>query len=119
MTCMTGRQAWAALQHNGGLYMAILNWMLPDLDGYRIAQRLYEQQDPVIAVLMIPRAVLPEAWTGLNLRAHFVLTKPLMRAEIDHLIGSTVAHVFDRHAAGNGACGEPANAPLGREVLDR
>lgn len=87
---MDGRTAWASIQQHPCLKWVVLNWMLPELDGYRIARRLQEQTQFLHIAVMIGKALLPEVYAKLDLHCHYVLVKPFERPDFDRQIDAMV-----------------------------
>lgn len=94
--CSTGREALAEAERNSEIVMAVLNWMLPDLDGHRIAKRIRMRRPSVVTVLMVGQRVLSEAWCAMGLRANYVLTKPLPGAGTQLQVDGLVRLAFGR-----------------------
>jgi len=44
-TCSDGDQAWHALQQEGAPRIAILDWMMPDLDGVEVCRKVRAMPD--------------------------------------------------------------------------
>ncbi|MCK4601305.1 MAG: response regulator [Phycisphaerae bacterium] len=43
-TC-NGQQAWEAIQREGTIEIAILDWVMPEMDGYEICHRIKQDSD--------------------------------------------------------------------------
>jgi DNA-binding response OmpR family regulator len=98
--------------------LAVLNWMMPGMDGHRICRRLYEQKSTVVPVLMIGRSFLNEAWSTLDLRAQYVVSKPFSQAEINEQICGLIRAALPLRAGRGGwsalsACRREASIPMG------
>lgn len=100
VSCTDGSKAWAAIEERPGLFMAVMNWMLPGLDGHEICRRLHERKSPVTPVLMVGRDFLQEAWSRLDLRGAYVLAKPFSEAEIDQQVARLIRLASSRNAGG-------------------
>jgi len=98
ISCTDGRKAWRAIQERPRIFLAVLNWMLPGIDGHIICRRLHEQRSTVVSVLMIGRRFEHEARTRLHPRAQHVLTKPFPEAGIDQQIDRIIRLASLRHA---------------------
>jgi two-component system OmpR family response regulator len=84
--CLSGAEAWAAIEEHPRLSIAVLNWMLPDLDGLWIARRMRQQGSPALIAMMIGRWCLSEAGARLDLQADYILPKPFPADGIDHQV---------------------------------
>lgn len=102
--CRDGADAWAALEGNPRVSVAILNWMLPRLDGYQIARQLREQGREVTIVLMVGRVFLQEAWGQYRVYAQHFLAKPLDPAETAALIQRVVSNAVQTPTGGKLTC---------------
>jgi CheY-like chemotaxis protein len=79
-----GDEAWAALQHPEAPSVAILDWMMPGLDGVEICRRLRRQESPTPPYLILltantQRAALVE---GLEAGADDYMGKPFDHDEL-------------------------------------
>src|SRR5712692_8878504 len=54
ITACDGIQAWALLQQAGAPKLAILDWMMPGMDGVQVCQRVRQRgQEPYVYILML------------------------------------------------------------------
>jgi len=97
VSCTDGREAWMAIQQRPNVVLAVLNWMMPGMDGHMICRRLHERQSTVVPVLMIGRSFLHEAWTRLYLRTQYVLAKPFSETEINRQVCALIRLAIPRH----------------------
>jgi phosphoserine phosphatase RsbU/P len=83
-TATDGQQAWQVLQGPDAPGLAILDWMMPGLDGVEICRRLRARPtlDPVYLILLTARHSSEELVTGLNAGADDYITKPFDRDEL-------------------------------------
>jgi sigma-B regulation protein RsbU (phosphoserine phosphatase) len=79
-----GAQAWAQLQIKDAPRLAILDWMMPELDGVEICRRLREipTATPPYLILLTAKSSKEDVVTGLDAGANDYLTKPFDRAEL-------------------------------------
>jgi DNA-binding response OmpR family regulator len=96
--CHDGGQAWQALQDHPGISVAVMNWMLPGLDGYLICRRLHELRSSVVPVLMVGQNFLREIRMRLRVQPRFVLAKPFPVTGIDPHVGQIVRAAFLRRS---------------------
>lgn len=80
---LDGLEAWVYLEHQWTDYtVAIIDWMLPQLSGLELCQRLRSHQNP-LPVLMLTALGEPEnRVTGLDAGADDYLVKPFVMEEL-------------------------------------
>jgi DNA-binding response OmpR family regulator len=73
-----GAEAWAALQAAGAPPLAIVDWMMPGLDGVEICRRLrrVETATPTYVILLTSRDAASDVVEGLRAGADDYVTKP-------------------------------------------
>ena len=73
-----GEQAWSALQHPTAPALAILDWMMPGLDGVEICRRLRRTNTPTptYVILLTSRDAAADIVEGLRAGADDYVTKP-------------------------------------------
>ncbi len=94
VACANGHQAWEALQRPESPLLAILDWMMPGMDGVEICQKV--RAVPEIAgkyiILLTTRSSKQDVVEGLGAGADDYITKPFhaqeMRARVH--VGSRV-----------------------------
>jgi DNA-binding response OmpR family regulator len=94
-----GTKAWQGIQASPDVSLAVVNWMLPGLDGHRICQWLAQQRPDVTTVLLVSRRFLLEAWAKLRVRADYVLAKPLPQVGLDEQVRGLVAAAYGPRVA--------------------
>jgi diguanylate cyclase (GGDEF)-like protein len=79
-----GDEAWKILQAPGGPHLAILDWMMPGMDGIEICRRLRQQQDRIyVYILILTVKDRPEDLVeGMESGADDYLAKPFDPAEL-------------------------------------
>ena len=87
--CHDGQQAWEALQAPAHPSLAILDWMMPQLDGIDVCRRA--RQVPQLAalyiILLTTRDAEEDIVAGLDAGANDYITKPFRRRELAARIG--------------------------------
>jgi len=84
MVADDGAQAWTALQRADAPSLAILDWMMPGLDGVEICRRVREipTSTPPYIILLTAKSERGDVVAGLDAGANDYLTKPFDRAEL-------------------------------------
>jgi DNA-binding response OmpR family regulator len=79
-----GDAAWEALQSEGAPRLAILDWMMPGLDGAEICRRVRAAgaSPPPYLILLTARGSQTDVVAGLNAGADDYVTKPFDRDEL-------------------------------------
>src|SRR5687768_7092040 len=79
-----GAQAWTTLQRADAPSLAILDWMMPELDGVEICRRVRETptSTPPYIILLTAKSERGDVVAGLDAGANDYLTKPFDRAEL-------------------------------------
>lgn len=79
-----GTEAWRVLQAGDAPTLAILDWMMPGLDGLEVCRRARDRVDapPLYIILLTARANRPDAIEGLGAGADDYVTKPFDAAEL-------------------------------------
>ncbi len=95
-----GAEAWAALQRDDAPSIAILDWMMPELDGVEICRRvraLPTTTTPPYLILLTAKSGKEDVVIGLDAGANDYLTKPFDRAELRARV-QVGAHVLELQA---------------------
>jgi phosphoserine phosphatase RsbU/P len=84
-----GREAWEALQREDAPPLAILDWMMPGMDGVQICRKVRESAAPVptYLILVTTRERKEDIVAGLDAGANDYVTKPFDRAELLARVG--------------------------------
>ena len=79
-----GTEAWALLQVADAPRLAILDWMMPEIDGVEICRRLRRIPNaaPPYLILLTAKSSKEDIVTGLDAGANDYLTKPFHHAEL-------------------------------------
>ena len=79
-----GAEAWALLEREDAPRMAILDWMMPEIDGIELCRRLRSipSATPPYLILLTAKSTKEDVVIGLDAGANDYLTKPFDRAEL-------------------------------------
>ena len=79
-----GAEAWTALQRDDAPQLAILDWMMPKLDGVEICRRVREipTSTPPYLILLTAKTERGDVVAGLDAGANDYLKKPFDRGEL-------------------------------------
>jgi len=79
-----GETAWQVLQADDPPRLLLLDWMMPELDGLALCQRIREKesQDPPFIVLLTARDDTSDIVRGLDAGANEYISKPIGNAEL-------------------------------------
>jgi DNA-binding response OmpR family regulator len=92
VVCVDGTEAWSALQGEDAPPIAVLDWMMPGMDGPDICRGIREStraQQPYL-MLLTGRTRMADVVTGLKAGADDYLTKPVDRDELEARLGVAV-----------------------------
>jgi two-component system cell cycle sensor histidine kinase/response regulator CckA len=83
VTC-GGTEAWAALQQPDAPQLAILDWMMPDMDGLEVCRRVREAPatKSIYIILLTAKGEVNDLVAGLTAGANDYVTKPFRREEL-------------------------------------
>jgi phosphoserine phosphatase RsbU/P len=79
-----GAEAWAVLQPEDAPRLAILDWMMPDMDGLELCRRARERPGPrpTYIILLTARERKEDVIAGLQAGANDYVTKPFDQEEL-------------------------------------
>ena len=78
-----GNQAWSYLQHGWADYtVAIFDWLVPNLSGLELCQRLRQQKNPLPVLMLTALGDAQSRVTGLDAGADDYLVKPFVMEEL-------------------------------------
>jgi two-component system cell cycle response regulator len=84
IVCSDGREAWEVLRQEGAPRFAILDWMMPQMDGVEVCRQVRQQQreDYVYIILLTAKAQKEDLVAGMDAGADDYITKPFNRQEL-------------------------------------
>ncbi|WP_089941911.1 GGDEF domain-containing response regulator [Candidatus Entotheonella palauensis] len=84
MSCPDGESAWAMLQQPGAPSLAILDWMMPGMDGLQVCREVRQMMtEPYTYMLLLPaKSQKADIIAGLEAGADDYLTKPFDASEL-------------------------------------
>jgi phosphoserine phosphatase RsbU/P len=79
-----GLEAWRAFQSPNSPALAILDWMMPGMDGIELCQRIRQTPNrlPPYLIILTARSGRENVVSGLNAGADDYITKPFSRMEL-------------------------------------
>ena len=82
--CCDGQEAWNALQNPDRPELAILDWMMPGIDGVELCRRIHELPKTTAAYIIIltARGRAEDIFEGVGAGADDYITKPFDREEL-------------------------------------
>ncbi len=95
----TGEQALQKLQMNPGIGVAILDVMLPDMDGFEVCRRIRATNKTMGVIMLTARTQEMDKVTGLMTGADDYVTKPFSPAELTARIDALYRRVGDMDVA--------------------
>lgn len=78
----TGEEALARLKENPGIKVALLDVMLPDIDGFEVCRRIRGSNNKIGIIMLTARTQEMDKVTGLMTGADDYVTKPFSPAEL-------------------------------------
>jgi len=78
----TGEEALAQLKSNPGIKVALLDVMLPDIDGFEVCRRIRVNDNKIGIIMLTARTQEMDKVTGLMTGADDYVTKPFSPAEL-------------------------------------
>lgn len=77
-----GKLAWESLQTENPYQLAILDWMVPEISGLELCQRLRQQQQTIPILMLTARDSMSDRVMGLDAGADDYLVKPFGMEEL-------------------------------------
>ncbi|MDR1131409.1 MAG: response regulator transcription factor [Oscillospiraceae bacterium] len=102
----TGEQALEALKKNPDIRVALLDVMLPDIDGFEVCRRIRASDSKIGIIMLTAKSQEMDKVTGLMTGADDYVTKPFSPAELTARIDALYRRT------GGDAEGSPANGEL-------
>lgn len=103
ITTENGAAAWAILEKNDSPTLAILDWMMPDMDGLEVCRLVRGQMTatPIYIILLTAKAAKADVVRGLEAGANDYIFKPFNREELNARVrvGETVVNLQQNLAA--------------------
>lgn len=89
LTAEDGLQAWEAMRRDDPPMLAILDWMMPGMDGLEVCRRVraLHQENPPYIIILSGKSHKEDIVQGLNDGANDYLTKPVNFGELHARIG--------------------------------
>lgn len=98
-----GAAAWSILEKDDSPKLAILDWMMPEMDGLEVCRRARQQPTatPVYIILLTAKAQKTDVVQGLEAGANDYILKPFNRDELRARVrvGETVVNLQQNLAA--------------------
>lgn len=112
-----GIEAWRAFEGEDAPLLAILDWMMPGLDGVEVCRKVRAKQTPVppYLILLTARGRSEDIVAGLGGGVDDYLTKPFNREELRARVAGPRGRPRTRRAP----AGTPANLCLVQEGAER
>lgn len=84
VACADGTQAWHQLQQEDAPQLAILDWMMPGMDGIQLCQKVREliTDQPIYIILLTTKRDKADVVAGLQAGADDYIIKPFDRQEL-------------------------------------
>jgi two-component system, OmpR family, response regulator len=99
--------------------LVVLDVMMPDLDGFEVAQRLRTSGRPVPVLFLTARDSVEDRISGLTVGADDYVAKPFSYPELRARVGALLARANQRRAMGRLRVGDLEVHPSSRRVLLR
>jgi CheY-like chemotaxis protein len=89
VVCTDGGQAWEVLQQPTATAIAVLDWMMPELDGVDVCRRSRQTEglESLYIIMLTSRESEADVVAGLDAGANDYITKPFRRRELAARIG--------------------------------
>ena len=95
----TGEEALQRLKENPGVKVALLDVMLPDIDGFEVCRRIRVNDDKIGIIMLTARTQEMDKVTGLMTGADDYVTKPFSPAELTARVDALFRRTGSREPA--------------------
>jgi len=110
-----GVEALAALKANGDIDLVVTDINMPRMDGLSLLQKLQENEDNIMTVIVSAYGDMTNIRTAMNRGAFDFVTKPIDFSDLETTIAKTIRHIrFLREARERQITAERAYASLSR-----
>ena len=125
-TTVNGAEAWSAMQQPDAPKLAILDWMMPEMDGIEVCRhtRTIETDEPPHIIMLTSRDEKADIIAGLEAGANDYLAKPYdvgeLQARVEvgrRMIEMQAALVKSREALAHQAAHDPLTSILNRRAI--
>jgi phosphoserine phosphatase RsbU/P len=101
-----GAAAWELLQQDDAPKLAILDWMMPDIDGVEVCRRVrgLGGPEPTYLILLTAKDRTEDVVTGLDSGANDYLVKPFDRRELHARLRVAERMISLQHALADRVC---------------
>ena len=107
----TGEEALAQLKRNPDIKVALLDIMLPDMDGFEVCRRIRAGDNNIGIIMLTARTQEMDKVTGLMTGADDYVTKPFSPAELTARIDALSLPPYRRRGPGGYRRDQPAAFP--------
>lgn len=94
----TGEEALAQLKNNPDIKVALLDIMLPDMDGFEVCRRIRASNSKIGIIMLTARTQEMDKVTGLMTGADDYVTKPFSPAELTARVDALCRRIGDESA---------------------
>ena len=103
----TGEEALAQLKQNPGIRVALLDIMLPDIDGFEVCRRIRAMDNKIGIIMLTARTQEMDKVTGLMTGADDYVTKPFSPAELTARVDALFRRAGGEETAQTGEISQP------------
>ncbi len=123
---VNGAEAWEAMQQSGAPKLAILDWMMPEMDGIEVCRRVrtLETEEQPYIIMLTSRGEKGDIIAGLDAGANDYLAKPFdegeLRARVEvgrRMVEMQAALVKSREALAHQAAHDALTGILNRRAI--
>ena len=104
---VSGEEALAQLKRNPDIKVALLDIMLPDMDGFEVCRRIRAGDNKIGIIMLTARTQEMDKVTGLMTGADDYVTKPFSPAELTARIDALYRRTGGEEAADTGEISQP------------